>query len=264
MAPMQPSGHPSHAGPPRRSMTAILLWPLRTVRSRLRDIRYHSARQRRPRWVRVMDSALLASPCVALAIALGTNYLPGRSVTTTLLTGRVAIASGGQPIVWLLERTPGSVHFLTPVGDFSVSRASIERGFPFTGMHVDSPPMLDPFRPALRSQPTPPPAAAVAMDAFIQRELAPDIAARYSRGTSHSSMSLAGVAANFSVWWLVVLVATWLIVQTLRAMTSIGGAASHLRTERLRRAGRCVHCGYDVRGIAWSERCPECGTLLEV
>lgn len=262
MTGMRPSGHPTHGPPPPRMTIAIVLLPFRAVRRWLRDIRYHSARQRKSRWTRIMDAALLASPLVALAAAVGTNYLPGRSNTRTLLTGRVATTSAGEPVVWSVERTPDAALFLTPVGDFSVSQASIERGLPFAGMHIDAPPALDPFRPALRSQPTPPPAAAAAIESFIGRELPSDVAARYRAGESHSAMSLAGVAANFAVWWLVVLVATWLIVQSLRAMSSVGGAAGQLRTERRRRAGRCVQCGYDVRGSAWSARCPECGAVL--
>lgn len=36
-----------------------------------------------------------------------------------------------------------------------------------------------------------------------------------------------------------------------------------VRARRRRRAGRCVRCGYDVRGLAPGVVCPECGTLAK-
>jgi len=36
---------------------------------------------------------------------------------------------------------------------------------------------------------------------------------------------------------------------------------AHRRERRTRARGRCPDCGYDLRGLEFSERCPECGRL---
>ena len=46
-------------------------------------------------------------------------------------------------------------------------------------------------------------------------------------------------------------------------------AAMNLRARRDRgrlqrlATGRCAECGYDLRGLEFNERCPECGQLVE-
>ena len=32
---------------------------------------------------------------------------------------------------------------------------------------------------------------------------------------------------------------------------------------RWHRAGRCMGCGYDLRGLAQVDRCPECGQIIQ-
>jgi hypothetical protein len=34
------------------------------------------------------------------------------------------------------------------------------------------------------------------------------------------------------------------------------------RQHRLRSSGKCLKCGYDMTGLDFNERCPECGELV--
>ena len=57
-------------------------------------------------------------------------------------------------------------------------------------------------------------------------------------------------------------IAAWIIVSTLRLVTLPGESIRRARRKKLRRGDRCTTCGYDLRASAFSARCPECGTLV--
>lgn len=58
-----------------------------------------------------------------------------------------------------------------------------------------------------------------------------------------------------------VMVPHWLFVALPALPPLLGGILEARRRRRRRRQGRCVRCGYDLRGVA--ERCPECGSRTD-
>lgn len=58
-----------------------------------------------------------------------------------------------------------------------------------------------------------------------------------------------------------IIVPGWLAVVALGAYPGVATAIQRVRAARRVRLGRCVHCGYDLRGSA-GEVCPECGRPL--
>lgn len=57
-------------------------------------------------------------------------------------------------------------------------------------------------------------------------------------------------------WWLVIA-----LLGAYPAWRYTRDAFAFARMARRRRAGRCVHCAYDLRGLM-SDRCPECGAAI--
>lgn len=73
-------------------------------------------------------------------------------------------------------------------------------------------------------------------------------------------LSWAGVAilwclSLFAISSLVLLFSRIFSIFVLRNQSS--------RYEALSASGKCIHCKYDLRGLDFSERCPECGNLIE-
>ncbi len=71
-----------------------------------------------------------------------------------------------------------------------------------------------------------------------------------------------GWLADSLMWWLILSVASVMMVAAARVASVI--LAHERATRRLKRSagGRCAECGYPLAGLEFSPRCPECGTLL--
>ena len=65
--------------------------------------------------------------------------------------------------------------------------------------------------------------------------------------------------------WVLWCVALWIIMLSGIGMTRLFVltvlAKQQGRRVKLRRSNKCPHCGYDLRGLEFKERCPECGNL---
>jgi hypothetical protein len=69
-------------------------------------------------------------------------------------------------------------------------------------------------------------------------------------------------AANALIWALLLPITAWVTVTVLRLAWLPFESAHRARRKQRRRQDRCANCGYDLRATAFSERCPECGTLV--
>ena len=94
------------------------------------------------------------------------------------------------------------------------------------------------------------------------------VAAALWGGGGAGGANTAGVTPRGRAWVantitlsVLLVAAAWLTVSMLR-LAAMAVAAG--RRGRQRRDGlRCAECGYDLRASVLSERCPECGALLE-
>ncbi len=72
-----------------------------------------------------------------------------------------------------------------------------------------------------------------------------------------------GWIAGALLWWILLFIGGAVLIQSLRAATAWFAARSARRALALARKGLCPNCGYNLTGLEWSERCPECGELAE-
>jgi hypothetical protein len=60
-------------------------------------------------------------------------------------------------------------------------------------------------------------------------------------------------------WWIMMFAVAAVVIQLLR-FTSLWLTGKRMQREYNRRGdGKCIKCGYDMTGLEFNERCPECG-----
>ena len=64
------------------------------------------------------------------------------------------------------------------------------------------------------------------------------------------------------VWWLLLLMASWLGITIARVIAHKAQELRNVRKARLRSQNRCLACGYDMKGLEFNEKCPECGQMV--
>ena len=52
------------------------------------------------------------------------------------------------------------------------------------------------------------------------------------------------------------------LIQCTRLLVFLARRQLHFRAQDRLVAGRCGRCGYDLTGLEFNERCPECGELV--
>jgi hypothetical protein len=68
--------------------------------------------------------------------------------------------------------------------------------------------------------------------------------------------------ASATLWWIVMVFASSISISILSYITRIGHSAVKQRRARLAAEGKCAVCGYDMTGLEFNERCPECGEVV--
>ena len=104
------------------------------------------------------------------------------------------------------------------------------------------------------------------MRAAIERSLVDDergapFADRWRGGGPERRFRWLAIGAGALVWWVILYVLAALVILCARAWATARRRQRQDRWSVRRAEGRCAHCGYDLRGIEFSERCPECGHL---
>lgn len=245
---------------------------LRRVRRFLRSIEYHSARRQRTVWTRLTDAALFAGPFLALAVVLVLHGVLPRDASPPPAAGMIGRSPPGAWAAWSLDEWVDVERYMI-VGEYSLRLRHEVRGWPLESGRRSSPPVLS----SRRTFPEPggdmlgEPAIQAAVNQAIARTIRPDlrpeldptIFVAMTERRDVSTIHLLPFMGNFVLWWCLFALLLPLVVQMLRLGAWFVEGVRGTRQARLHSRGLCPSCGYDVRGILWSERCPECGSLLE-
>ena len=88
------------------------------------------------------------------------------------------------------------------------------------------------------------------------------VAATWDGSAIAGSNRARGWVANGLVLSVLLVLAAFGFVALLRIGSLFRIAEKRQRVAQRRQSNRCTACGYDLHGSVFSERCPECGTLV--
>lgn len=248
---------------------------LRRVRNKLRMIRYHSAARARTAWTRAFDMAfvgsfLLAFPAAWLCDAIAIRptialSVPGQffrdetsvgTFTAALLMPQAPRAGGGRGF-------PNS----TPHGSFLLVVEERAHGWPLTtSVHrlparvaIDIPSEKGPRTHALLPVDGP-------LREALERGLEEDghdqaLAALRSDSTQVRQKWISWPIAS-GLWWIMMAFGSSFALGIAKYVTQVFRGAQAARRGQLRAEGKCAACGYDMTGLEFNERCPECGNIV--
>ncbi len=234
--------------------------PLAAIRRKLRLVRYFSASRPSSAWGRATDAALAS----ALVLAVPAAWIGSESVVTRSEPAQVTgwIYRDPDGTIWAAVGTDAGGAGPRPRGDavFAggfVLESSIERcGWPFTTRIVPTEVLnVELFDEARSLSADDIPAGSplrAAIDGAIPARFAPAIEGKR-----------AAWLGNFVAWSLMLSVAAWVIMSAARLLGWVLiDIPARNRGLRRQQGDRCPRCNYDLRASTFSERCPECGTVL--
>ena len=241
---------------------------IRGLRKRLWLIGYYSATRERTVWSRWVERALFASIALAVPATLAMESLVTRSATAHRVAGRLLETEEGVLFAVLERGRAAGLAEANHVGDWTLHIARTERGWPFPSLRKQEPPRLDLNRfdqPGIEidARLAADDPVRVAIREALARGDRADLAADWQAGsTAEQRRFWRGAVAGALAWWVSLSVASVIGIRLL-ALRSLFRRARRAEASAARASGgRCRGCDYDLRGLEFSERCPECGELL--
>ncbi len=263
---------------------------LRPIRQRLRLIRYYSAPRRRTLLTIFVDIALVAAIVLALPTSYLVNTLVRRDVASIELDGHLTrLPDDGVQARILNPNLNQSPRSDVPYGEFHLSLTRTRSGWPASAAISDSRVRVD---LNLYDQPNAQKDARLATDDPVYLAItdalehsgagttiiveAEDEASLRSSEEDYAELKArwrANEAANRHrpLAWIFNTLAMWALLSillsalasSLWAVTLIFKNSRTGLAHQRRKEGLCVKCGYDLFGLDFNERCPECGTIIE-
>lgn len=236
------------------------------LRHKLRMMRYYSAPRRETIWTRAEDWALV----VALVLSLPAAWVADRVMTEP----REAISVSGfllgeredQLRAWVktdVRAEPGG----TLCARWSLVVTDVYRGWPLTTT-VERRPAT--FNLDVPSEPAPRKEVKLAMDdpmrlviaQELQRQGFEETAEAWQQQESITQIEWWSWLAAWAGWWIGLTLVSWFGIGVIRIIALRVQRWRKMKEWELRSEGKCVACGYDLTGLDFKERCPECGTLM--
>jgi hypothetical protein len=247
--------------------------PVRAIRYQLRLIRYYSATRPYNRWSRALDISLAVALALALPVTWALDSGLVRQASIEKASGKLFEDPDGRLWVWTgfpampSAEIQGEAAFS---GTFRLDVRTEDRGWPFITSRRPRPPDLsvDLFKGTrpLKNIDLPvdsPVRVAIATGLDESGLAGPAAVVRQDPAFAPAAFNRpAAWAANAFVWAVLLPIAAWIIVSLMRLIWLPVESSHHARRRQRRREDRCAHCGYDLRASAFSDRCPECGTLV--
>ncbi len=253
--------------------------PLRTIRRRHHEIRYHAASRPDTPWHRWRDRLLLLAVPLALPATLLLEATVHRPEVLTQVNGGLVGPAGGPYRAGLQLDEEAGIDWPDGrrQGIFQLRIEDRFDGWPLTSsitrgiVALD----LDFYEESSRRRDVEPPADSPVGEAIIAAlddpevtfdlpEPVPAVVRRW-RDTGALPPQLErrrywpGMIAALATSWLGLSLLAVTGVATARYAWTIATQARDVRRDRMRRRGQCSECGFDLRGNLFTDRCPECG-----
>lgn len=246
---------------------------LRRLRQEIRLIRYYSASRERTAWTRAAEGALVAALVMAVPATLLCEALIARTVLTDQVQGVIVRGDDDDDsFTALVQREPGTAWWPPgePYGEFFIEVAQVHRGWPFTTSITHEPARLDLnvfAEQGMRKDAQLPAGAPLRM--AIEEALVEGGRQEKVQATSPATppaqpphRAWLGSIVGTAMWWMILTFISFIAIRLMQFATMVAQAQrATVIAKRLAR-GRCPSCGYDLRGLEFNERCPECGTFL--
>ena len=240
------------------------------LRRRLRLITYYSSSRRRSAGTVGRDRVLLVVPLFAVGAMLLGEAVVVRPVTIRDVQGKLYGDPTGPLVATVRDSERGARWAVGRLsGEWTISVTSVDRGWPFASSGVARPPRLQLNlydEVGTRSE------IEVAADAPERHAILAALAAVEERALAtawrrqqplETGRYWLGTAVDTIIVWLLL---SLLVVVTAPALALAVAVMVERRreVEAIRRTGgRCHVCDYDLRGLEFRDRCPECGSIAE-
>lgn len=235
-------------------------------------------------WSRVMDGAFIATFLLSFPAAFLADATQRSSGTTIGLRGVLARSADGTPDAWLMNgqtgragppATPvGGAPAVAPartatadqniIGNFGLSVIDIRRGWPLVTTIVRPPPslaidILSEVRIRADVPRDPDDEIQLAIESALQEGGEDEALAVWNQSSPSVRRQWWAWFPAFGAWWIMMFAIAAITIQMLR-FASIWLDSRRRQREYMRRAdNKCPACGYDMTGLDFHEKCPECG-----
>lgn len=216
-----------------------------------------------------MDVAIVAALVLAIPAVIAGNVLIVRYITIFEQYGRVSISSDGETYATFLESEQSRLGWpdSRPYGEFTLFVVQRDAGFPLTSLRRLLPIQADVtvFRDASVD-------AAEAMtsghpmhdaiDPIIEYSGSIALHEAWNKPSGRNDLFWVSTLLNGVILWFGLYVVALVGISLVRVGVFFARRHRHVRERTLQAKGRCGSCGYDMRGLEFADRCPECGSLV--
>lgn len=259
------------------------------VREKLRLIRYYSAPRRRTQLTKFVDAGLIA----AIVIAFPATYLCDISVRQESVIidrdGELSRLAGDGVMARILNPdSPVQARKDVPYGEFHLKLIELRRGWPLKSTHEQTRVILDlneydkpvsqrnvqldaddPLRIAILQAMEPALYSELTMSSGDGEEIAAlrtgyaNLIDRWREDSAGIDRRLWAWVFNTAAWWLMLSAIFSLMAAALWVILLIFLHNQQLLASQRQQEGLCANCGYNLFGLDFHGRCPECGTIIE-
>lgn len=232
-------------------------------------IRYYSASRPGTRWSRARDISLFVSMALAVVAVYLTIIAVARTQTRETIYGRVMTTPSGGIKVLIIDEEDRYIPWagdITPVSEFELKVIVEDRGWPVTTSRLVRAPQLD-IKQLTEANTRVDvaydenDATARAIIAALESDERNALAQAWMNPRPQRTTLPLGWVFGITLWTAMLWILCMIGIVGLRLIVFSISAKQQIQGARHRAQGHCVHCGYDLRGLEFQERCPECGNL---